>query len=141
MVGSAAQASFFALALPFHSFEHPFSRRWPLDHLRCALWQWLLLCHMPLRLVHGDNSLGTAKWLRCRLDQIGADSLSANIDTAAVTRAACEGQISALVLRPFPLEPTRRVIQETGNMMVLLWKMVLSPAKMATSLVKMLLSI
>ena len=47
--------------------------------------------------------------------QIGADSLSANIDTAAVTRAACEGQISALVLRPFPLEPTRRVIQETGN--------------------------
>ena len=42
--------------------------------------------------------------------QIGADSLSANIDTAAVTRAAREGQISALVLRPFPLEPTRRVI-------------------------------
>ena len=42
--------------------------------------------------------------------QIGADSLSANVDTAAVTRAACEGQISALVLRPFPLEPTRRVI-------------------------------
>jgi len=73
--------------------------------------------------------------------QIGADSLSANIDTAAVTRAACEGQISALVLRPFPLELTRRVIQETGNMLVLLWKMVLSPAKMATSLVKMLLSI
>ena len=52
--------------------------------------------------------------------QFGADSLSANIDTAAVTRAACEGQISALVLRPFPLEPTRRVIQETGNMMVCL---------------------
>ena len=50
--------------------------------------------------------------------QIGADSLSANIDTAAVTRAACEGQISALVLRPFPPEPTRHVIQETGNMMV-----------------------
>ena len=53
--------------------------------------------------------------------QIGADSLSANIDTAAVTRAACEGQISALVLRPFPLELTRRVIQETGNMMVSTW--------------------
>ena len=60
-------ALFFALALPFRSFEHPFSRRWPLDHLRCALWQWLLLCHMPLRLVNGDNSLGAAKRLRCRL--------------------------------------------------------------------------
>ena len=28
--------SFFAMVLPFHSFEHPFSRRWPLDHLRSA---------------------------------------------------------------------------------------------------------
>ena len=60
-------ASFFVLALPFRSFEHPFSRRWLLDHLRCALWHWLLLCHLPLRLVNGDNSLGTAKRLRCRL--------------------------------------------------------------------------